>query len=202
MVKSDAVIYQGVETRVENVRQAVILGEYVVLLDENIRVYADNCGKLEEACTYSSVEQIYYMQALEMRGIASVVFVTQNELHFLTLSNDKGKVTLKSTGGLRLHKHVTQFVCYQENDHLNLFSAVGNEIYYSEIKETDLEVNRYVLLLSRNQPCALMRYNNDVFVQSEKSVYKVIFLGENIHILPIMTQPSANIRASLPILDI
>ena len=101
-----------------------------------------------------------------------------------------------------MHKHVTQFVCYQENDHLNLFSAVGNEIYYSEIKETDLEVNGYVLLLSRNQPCALMRYNNDVFVQSEKSVYKVIFLGENIHILPIMTQPSANIRASLPILDI
>ena len=47
-----------------------------------------------------------------------------------------------------------------------------------------------------------MRYEDDVFVQSEKSVYKVIFLGNDIHILPIMTQPSANIRASLPILDL
>lgn len=83
-------IYQGVETYVENVRQALLLGEYVVLLDEDIRVYADHCGKLEEACMYSSAEPIYYMQALEMRGIASVMFVTQNELRFLTLNSDKG----------------------------------------------------------------------------------------------------------------
>lgn len=53
------------------------------------------------------------MQTLEMRGIYSLLFVTENELRFLMLSNSSNQITLKDTGKLQLHKHITQFVCYQ-----------------------------------------------------------------------------------------
>ena len=56
-MKDDLVKYQGNELHVKNILQALIMGKYLaLLLEKEIRLYADINGKLEEVCTYNSVE--------------------------------------------------------------------------------------------------------------------------------------------------
>ena len=70
LVKGDLVKYRGIETSVDNIRQALVLGKYLVLLlEKDILVYADANGMLKEVCAYRNAERIHCMQALEMRNV-------------------------------------------------------------------------------------------------------------------------------------